>query len=269
MAANFRAGLPAFSVERDLLAFMAIFRNPEALVGGLPFAFSLLGILLAHELGHYFACRHYRLDASLPYFLPGPSVIGTFGAFIRIRSAIFSRKTLFDVGVAGPLAGFIVLIPMLFAGMAMSKQIPGIADRGDLVFGTPLLMSLLEMAFFPGVPSSDVYLHPIARAAWVGIFATALNLLPIGQLDGGHILYALFGEKHRTYSKIALGALIPLGFLYWPWWIWALALFIWGRKHPYIFDDEPLGTRRKWLAAISFAIFLLCFMPAPIQTQAP
>ena len=267
LAVNFEAGKPAFVVESDLLDWILPYQEPSRLFDGLPFAIALLGILMAHEMGHYLACRHYRLDATLPFFLPGPSLIGTFGAFIRIRSAIFSRRTLFDVGVAGPIAGFVVLVPILLIGLQMSRVVPGVADRGDLVFGTPLLLSLLEVLYFPGVPTSDIYLHPIARAAWVGIFATALNLLPIGQLDGGHIIYALFGQKHKKLTMVALGALIPLGFLYWPWWIWAVVLFFLGRRHPYIFDDEPLGTVRYILAIAAMLIFFLSFMPAPIQTQ--
>lgn len=267
LAANFHSGRPAFVIESDVLDWILPFREPGRLLAGLPFALTLIGILMAHEMGHYLACRHYRLDASLPYFLPGPSLIGTFGAFIRIRSPIFSRKTLFDVGVAGPIAGFLALVPVLLVGLYLSRVVPGAADRGDLVFGTPLLLSLLEHLYFPGVSSSDIYLHPIARAAWVGIFATALNLLPIGQLDGGHIIYALFGQSHRKLTMIALGALIPLGFLYWPWWIWAVALFFLGRKHPYVYDDEPLGRARYLWAVAALLIFLLSFMPAPIQTQ--
>lgn len=240
------------------------FLDPARLLNGLPFSLALLSILFVHEMGHYCACMHYRLDASLPYFLPAPSFIGTFGAFIRIRSAIYSKRVLFDVGVAGPIAGFIALIPFLISGLALSKQVPGIAEQGDLVFGTPLLLSFFEHLFFPGIPSSDIYLHPIARAAWVGLFATALNLLPIGQLDGGHILYAVFGERHKLMSKLTLAALIPLGFLYWPWWVWAVGLFFFGRKHPYIYDETSIGWKRKALAIVAMIIFLICFMPAPI-----
>jgi len=262
---NFQKNYPSFTLERDLLGMLDPFTDPAQLLTGIPFSVALLVILFVHEMGHYMACVYYRLDASLPYFLPAPSFIGTFGAFIRIRSAIYSRKTLFDVGIAGPIAGFIALIPFLITGLALSKQVPEIAEQGDLVFGTPLLLTYFEHLFFPGVPSSDIYLHPIARAAWVGLFATALNPLPIGQLDGGHILYAVFGEKHKALSWITLAALIPLGFLYWPWWVWAVGLFFFGRKHPYVSDEIPLGWKRKLLALFALVIFLICFMPAPIQ----
>lgn len=262
---NFHRNLPSFRLEQDLLLMLWPVDNPAVLLTGLPFSLALLFILLAHEMGHYLACVHYRLDASLPYFLPAPSFIGTFGAFIRIRSIIYSRKVLFDVGVAGPLAGFVALMPLLLIGISMSKRLPGIAHEGDILFGTPVLITLVERFFFPGVPSADIYLHPLARAAWVGLFATALNLLPVGQLDGGHILYALFGERHKTISKFTLAALIPLGFLYWPWWVWAVGLYFIGRKHPFIYDDTPIGATRVVLSIVALLLFLLSFMPAPIS----
>ncbi len=261
---NFKANRPAIVIEEPIERFLIPTLDWRVLVTGLPFAFTLLGILFAHEMGHYLTCRWYRLDASPPYFLPAPPVIGTFGAFIRIRSPVYSRKVLFDVAVAGPLAGFVVLVPFLIAGLALSKIVPGVAHQGDFVFGTPVLLMVLEGWFFPNAASADIYLHPIARAAWVGIFATALNLLPIGQLDGGHLVYALFGERHRLLTRVALAALIPLGFLYPAWWAWALLLFWLGRRHPFIFDAEPIGWWRKLLGLLSAIIFLVSFMPAPI-----
>ncbi len=206
---------------------------------------------------------YYGVDASLPYFIPAPTLMGTFGAFIRIRSAIYSKRILFDVGVAGPIAGFVFLMPALAVGLAFSKVIPGIAHQGDIQFGTPGLLWILQKAIFPGVPAADIYLHPVARAAWIGILATALNLLPIGQLDGGHILYALVGDKHKLLSKIFILALIPLGFRWWPWWLWAVALFILARRHPVIVDPYDIGSR-KWLALVSLIIFILCFTAAPV-----
>ncbi|MGH9665274.1 MAG: site-2 protease family protein, partial [Bryobacteraceae bacterium] len=174
----------------DLNAYSQLFAHPHILLAGLPFSLTLLTILLAHELGHYLMCLHYGVDASRPYFIPAPTLIGTFGAFIRIRSPIYSKRVLFDIGIAGPIAGFVVLLAPLIAGVALSKVSPGISLRSDLVYGTPGLLRLLEWIVFPGVSPQDIYLHPVARAAWVGLLATALNLLPIGQLDGGHILYA-------------------------------------------------------------------------------
>jgi membrane-associated protease RseP (regulator of RpoE activity) len=235
---------------------------------GLPFSLTLLGVLMAHEFGHYLACRYYRVNASLPYFIPAPTFIGTFGAFIRIRSPIYSKQVLFDVGIAGPLAGFVCVLPALAIGLAYSKVLPGIAGRGDLVFGVPPLLWLLEKAIFPGVAAADIYLHPVARAAWVGVFATALNLLPIGQLDGGHIVYSFIGERHRVFSKIFIAALLPLGFLYWPWFLWALVLFVLGRRHPSIFDSSRLSPGRRRLGYLALVIFLLCFMAAPLANAA-
>jgi membrane-associated protease RseP (regulator of RpoE activity) len=264
MAWNFANGLPVFRLEHDSLAFLSAWNDPRLLLTGLPFSLTLLGILLAHEFGHWCMCRHYGLDASLPYFLPAPTFIGTFGAFIRIRSIIYSRRELFDVGVAGPLAGFVLIVPAIYFGYAWSKVIPGVALRGDLVFGTPLIFRYFEQLIFPGARPVDLCLHPVAWAAWAGVFATALNLLPIGQLDGGHILYAWFGQRQLTLSKVFIALLVPLGFVYWPWWIWAVLLFIFGRKHPYIHDYVPLDGGRKALAVLAFVVFALCFMAAPV-----
>jgi membrane-associated protease RseP (regulator of RpoE activity) len=266
MADNFRHNRPAFQLEGDVAALVQGFREPSRFLAGLPFSLCLLGILLAHEMGHFLACRFYRLDASLPFFLPAPTFIGTFGAFIRIRSPIFTRQVLFDVGIAGPLAGFLLLLPVLGIGLAYSKVIPGIAERGDLVFGTPLMLWLALQAVFPGVPVSDIYLHPVARAAWVGLFATALNLLPIGQLDGGHILYSFVGERHRLLSRLFGAVLIPIGFFFWYGWLfWAGLLFLFGMRHPAIYDGAGMGRPRRKLAWVALAVFLLSFTLAPIK----
>lgn len=265
IAYNFHHNLPAFRVEEDLLAILEPIQQPALLLDGLPFALVLLLILGAHEFGHYYFCVRYALNASLPYFLPAPSFIGTFGAFIRIRSLIYSRADLFDVGVAGPMAGFFVLVPCLVLGLWHSRVIPGIAERGDMIFGQPLLLMLLEAVVFPHTSSADIALHPIARAAWVGLFATALNLLPIGQLDGGHVLYAWFGERYQRRSWMFLAMLIPLGFFWWPWWVWAGILYWLGRKHPYIHDEMGLDPVRQRWAIAAVILFLLCFMPAPFR----
>ena len=264
---NFRQNRPAFDIEHDLTAFASMWSHPLLLLGGLSFSLTLMTILLAHEFGHYLACRYYGINASLPYFIPAPTLIGTFGAFIRIRSPIYSKQVLFDVGIAGPLTGFVFLLPALGIGLACSKVLPGIAERGDLVFGVPLLLRLLESAVFPGVATSDIYLHPVARAAWVGIFATALNLLPIGQLDGGHIMYSFVGERHKLLSNLFIVALVPLGYWYWPWLLWAFFLLVLGRRHPSIFDASRLSPRRRVLGYLAFVIFGLCFMAAPISNS--
>jgi Zn-dependent protease len=254
-----------FDVEHSFDTYALAWHHPTQLFAGLPFSLTLAAILLAHEFGHYLACLYYRVDASLPYFLPAPSLIGTFGAFIRIRSAIYSKRVLFDIGVAGPLAGFVFLLPALGVGLAFSKVIPGIDNQSTIHFGVPLLQWLLQHAIFPGTRFADVYLHPVGRAAWIGIFATALNLLPIGQLDGGHILYSLAGDKHRRISMLAIAALVPLALFWWVWLVWAVVLFWMGRRHPIIHDAGDLGSGRRKLGWISLAIFVLCFMPAPIM----
>jgi membrane-associated protease RseP (regulator of RpoE activity) len=270
LQSDFNRNLP-FDVEHYLYAFVNVWSHPALIWQGLPFSLTLLTILLAHESGHYLACLYYGVDASLPYFLPAPTLMGTFGAFIRIRSAIYSKRVLFDIGVAGPLAGFVFLMPALAVGLAFSKVIPGIAHQSNIQFGTPGLLWILQKAIFPGVPAADIYLHPVARAAWIGILATALNLLPIGQLDGGHILYALAGDRHKMLSMIFIAALIPLGIFsgWWPWCIWAVALFILARRHPVIVDAAVLSPGRKWLALTALIVFLLCFTVAPVLEGAP
>jgi membrane-associated protease RseP (regulator of RpoE activity) len=268
---NFRYNRAAL-LEDDLISvFLAIpsyLMDPVRLLPGLPFAFTLLLILFAHEMGHYLACRYYRIDASPPYFLPAPTLIGTFGAFIRIRSAIPLRTQLFDVAIAGPLAGFAFVIPAAGIGLALSKVIPGVAERGDVLFGTPLFLRVLELAVFPGVAAADITLHPIARAAWVGMLATALNLLPIGQLDGGHILYSFVGDVHKMLSRIFVAGLIPLGIFYSrSWLIWAALLFFFGMRHPKIYDSNALGPGRSRLGLLALIIFALCFTVSPIELR--
>ena len=261
MQNDFERNVP-FELERSLELWGFFWRHPAALLQGLPYSLTLLLILLAHEFGHYLASTFHQVDSSLPYFLPSP-ILGTFGAFIRIRSPIYSRRALFDIGIAGPLAGFVFLLPALAVGIAFSKVIPGIAHQGSQHFGVPVLQWLLEHAIFPGAASADIYLHPVARAAWVGMFATAMNLLPIGQLDGGHILYSFFPVRHRTVSKVMCLLLLPLGIFWTAWFFWAVVLWLMGRRHPIVYDvAEPNAARRKlgWLA---LAVFILCFTWQP------
>ncbi|MBI4889660.1 MAG: site-2 protease family protein [Acidobacteria bacterium] len=265
LAFNFKHNLPAFDLDRDLSAFAEAFRDPTLLLAGLPYSLTLLLVLSAHEFGHWFACRFHSIGASLPFFLPAPTFIGTFGAFIRFRSAVKNRFELFDVGVAGPLAGFLFAIPALGIGLALSKAVPGIGQAGEFQFGTPLLIRGLEWWLFPGVAPADIYLHPVARAGWVGLFATALNLLPIGQLDGGHIVYACFGERHKQVSTAVIALLFLLGFVYWPWWAWSVVLFFLGRRHFYVFGRSALVSGRRVVFYLTLLIFVLCFIAAPVQ----
>jgi membrane-associated protease RseP (regulator of RpoE activity) len=268
LAQSFQDERPLELVDQYIHVFTTMHARPLLLMDGLAFSITLMTILLAHELGHYFTCRYYGIDASLPYFLPFPlSPIGTLGAFIRIRSPIYTRQALFDVGIAGPLAGFTVLLPFLAIGMALSKKSAGIADQGDVTFGVSAIQRIFEMIRFPGVHSSDILLHPVARAAWVGILATALNLLPIGQLDGGHILYAFTGRRHKLLSRIFVIALIPLAFFghSYSWLVWAALLFFFALRHPVIYDVTKLDKNRVTLGLAALAIFLLTFTLAPLR----
>lgn len=267
MAFDFHNNLPPFS-GGDLEALGRFFRDPGLLAGGLPFSLTLLAILLAHEFGHYLACVFYRVDASLPYFLPAPTPIGTLGAFIRIRSPIFTMRELFDIGIAGPLAGALFLLPAFAIGLAYSKVLPGIGEESELIFGAPLIQRLLMAAVFPGAPSEDVYLHPVARAAWVGALATALNLLPIGQLDGGHILYSFVGRWHRRLSQLFVALLVPLAYFSLSWLVWAILLFFFGLRHPAIYDSSGLSRGRKWLGLLALSLFILCFTLTPLRIEA-
>jgi membrane-associated protease RseP (regulator of RpoE activity) len=262
MQNDFERNVP-FDLEQSLELWGYFWSHPAALLQGLPYSLTLLLILLAHEFGHYIASAFHRVDSSLPYFLPSPA-LGTFGAFIRIRSPIYSRRALFDIGIAGPLAGFVFLAPALAVGLAFSKVIPGIAHGGNQYFGVPVLQWLLEHAIFPGAVSGDIYLHPVARAAWVGMFATAMNLLPIGQLDGGHIIYSLFPARHRAVSKALCLLMLPLGALWYPWLLWAVILWWLGRRHPVVYDSTELGAARRMLGWLALAIFILCFTYQPI-----
>ncbi len=258
-----------FDFDSDLLGYARMWQDPAYLLAGLPFSLTLLTILLAHEMGHYFAARYYRVDVTLPFFIPAPTLIGTFGAFIRIRSAILSKRILFDIGIAGPLAGFALLVWPMVAGISLSRVVPGIGASGDLVFGTPLIFRLFEWVQFPGVATSDIYLHPVARAAWVGVLATALNLLPIGQLDGGHILYSFLGERTRMLSRIFVFLLVLMGFFFaWSWFFWAAILFF-TLRHPAIVDPTPLGRTRVWLGLVALIILVLSFTPAPVRAAGP
>ncbi len=232
---------------------------------GFSFSLPLMTILLCHEFGHYLECRRRGLDASLPYFLPSPTLLGTLGAFIRIRSPFYTREGLFDVGISGPIAGFVALIPFLVGGIYLSQVMPAPLNA-QVVFGTPLLMRAVEMLCFPGVPSSRILLHPMAIAALGGMLTTAINLMPVGQLDGGHVLYAIGGERwHRRISSALVLVLVLLGFIYWPWWIWAVAMFFLGRRHPLTYDRSPVSHRRLILAGAALIMLILSISLVPVR----
>ena len=234
---------------------------------GMPYSFSLLLILLCHELGHYFTARAYRVDTSPPYFLPMPfTMVGTLGAFIRIRSPFPNRRALLDVGLAGPIAGFLVCLPLLAAGVASSRAGPMIS--GGLQFGEPVVFRLFASVFGPAVPDGEVlYLSPMGLAAWFGLLVTAINLLPMGQLDGGHALYALLRNRAVRVSRTVHLLMFPLAVWSPTWLVWGLLCLVLGarRPHPPTLDDAlPLGRSRRLLAAAGLATFVLCFTPEPI-----
>lgn len=260
-----------FSGDDSYASILVPLEHPRLLLMGIPFSFTLMGILLAHELGHYFACKVYRIDASYPYFLPAPTFIGTFGAFIRIRSPITTRRALFDVGLAGPVVGFLVALPAMGFAVATAKIVPDAPIGGYPLIGNPPLVWLLAAMFHPGIHPAWMLLHPIGRAAAVALFATALNLLPAWQLDGGHILYSLAGGTHRRVSLIVSLALIGLG-LYtsyiWAFWGFLLLLLTLRFRHPPVIDVwQPLDSARRIWAVVAVAIFFLCFTPWQIANQ--
>jgi membrane-associated protease RseP (regulator of RpoE activity) len=257
----------AASFDEFVVSLKLLYKDPSALASGFPFAISLLFILLAHELGHYFACNHHRIRASYPYFIPAPTLIGTLGAFILMRSPIRSRRALFDVGASGPLVGFVVAIPILIYGVMHSHIAPGItSDDADVVFGVPLALRLLAHRFFPGADPLTVLLHPVARAAWVGLFATSLNLLPAGQLDGGHILRSVSPRLHQWAGWLVPLVLIALAYRQ-PniWGLWAgILLALRFLRIPPIYDERPLDAARTVLAVATLLVMILCFMPVPL-----
>jgi hypothetical protein len=232
---------------------------------GLSFSLPVLTILLVHEMGHYLACRHYRLPSTLPYFLPLPAVLGTLGAFIRIRVPMRSKRELFDVGVAGPLAGFVALLPFLLYGVAHSQPVALRAGAGALrlVPGQCLALELVTWLFHGRLASGEVLrLHPCALAAWFGLLATAINLLPLGQLDGGHILYAVAGRWQRRLALPLWGALALAGMLWGGWVLWCVVIFAMGLFHPAVIDEAtPLDRRRLAVAAAALLVLVLCFTP--------
>jgi Predicted membrane-associated Zn-dependent proteases 1 len=246
----------------------SLLMDPGRWLAGLPYALSVLSILLAHEMGHYWACRYYQIPVSLPYFLPGLPILGTFGAFIRIRGPIPNRKALFDVGVAGPLAGFVVAIPFIIYGMSHSHVLStSESGASEFLLGLPLGLVAAQRWFFPHLPEGSLLqLSPYLSAAWVGLLATSLNLLPAGQLDGGHLCYAISRRLHARMSRATLVGVILLGALHRAWLVWAVALLFLGERHPPLLDEsEPLSPGRKALAILALVVFLLSFMPVPIE----
>lgn len=261
-----------FGVALTPRVVAGVWTDPSQLRTGLSFSIPALVILLAHELGHYIACRRYRLPATLPYFLPVPLNFGTFGAFIKIKAPIRSKKELFDVGIAGPIAGFVALLPFLVYGVAHSVPAPLHLSPNETGFGLWHLGRCLaiQLAAWPfhGWLGSGVVLnlHPFALAAWLGLLATAINLLPLGQLDGGHILYAATGRFQRRLALPLWLALAGIGIVWRGWLLWSVIVLVIGLFHPPIADEStPLDPFRRGLAWIALVMLVLSFMPQPLD----
>jgi len=243
--------------------------NPLGIIQGWPFSVTLMLILGFHEFGHYYYAQKHNVNATLPYFIPAPTFIGTFGAFIKIKSPIYRKNALLQIGAAGPIAGFIIAVPALIIGLMLSQVVEvNSADIG-ITLGDSILMKFLIAVIFPNLGGTqDIMLHPIAFAGWIGLLVTMLNLLPIGQLDGGHIAYAMLGRKHDKVAKFALLALIPMGLLSLNWLVWAVLILVLMRttKHPPVHDvDAPLSIQNKRIGYVCLAIFILCFIPIPFR----
>jgi len=272
MQYNFLHNQPVFTFGDEYLPMFAVgwaLHQPANLLLGLPFAITLTLILMAHEMGHYLYCKRYGVWATLPFFLPAPWMFGTLGAVIRIRSPIRSRTALFDIGIAGPIAGFVVAVAVLIVSLGLSKPLPPGLAPGDLELGYPLIFRvthhLLAASNATSLPLSRVLLHPTAIAAWVGMLATALNLLPGGQLDGGHIVFSLAPRAHRLVSRLTILVLLPMAYLWAGWFLWALLLQLSSMRHPQVADWPRVSGRRTWLAVFALLMLVLTLTPAPIQ----
>lgn len=252
-------------------AWRLLTERPGELVNGIPFALTLLLILGTHELAHFACSQWHRVPASLPLFIPGlPILVGTFGAIIRVRGPILERKALFDIGISGPLAGLVVAVVALVVGLRWSHVEVGInASSPFLVGGSLLLDAIVSGVMGDLPPGSSVNLHPIAEAAWFGLFVTCLNLLPIGQLDGGHVAYAMWGERQRHIAFALLPILLALGYFGWHGWlVWVGVSGLLGFAHPSIpHPESTLGPVRTWLGRATVVLFFLIFPPIPIMSR--
>ncbi len=265
--------LPANKPKVNIILFvLTVFST--YLTGGLWYALPVIAILFTHEMGHYLMCRKYNVPATLPFFIPFPLLnpFGTLGAVIQMRGRIPNRKALFDIGVAGPLAGLALSLPALYFGIVMSDIVAETETAGTgFYLGESLMYKIISSVAIGNVPQSyQVVLHPLAYAGWVGLFVTALNLLPIGQLDGGHVYYSMFGKRGKTGTYIFLAGLGVATINYPGWGLLFIILLFLGRRHPAPIDDyTPLDKNRRLLAYVVFVIFILCFIPEPFQFMQP
>jgi membrane-associated protease RseP (regulator of RpoE activity) len=277
MQYNFAHNLPALSLIDDSWIFPIrwFFSDPRHALQGLPFAAAVMLFFLAHEMGHYLFCRRYGIYATLPFFIPMPTLIGTMGAVIVIRSPIRSRRALFDIGIAGPIAGFLVALALLVISLGWSKPMPATLHPGmdDIEIGYPLIfrwMHALVGAMNPasalaGLPLNRILLHPVGIAAWVGMFATALNLLPGGQLDGGHILYSISPRAHWYVSRLAILILLPMAYYFWAGWlVWAILLQLSSLRRPQVAEFPQVSGIRAWLAMGALFMLVCTLSLAPL-----
>jgi membrane-associated protease RseP (regulator of RpoE activity) len=268
---NFTEGMPPVVRDGDLWPWPWLMQNPEKFAGGLAFSGALLAILLIHEFGHYFACRAHKIRASLPWVLPAPTLSGTMGAVIRIRSRMPSMNAVMDVGIYGPLAGYVVSVFAVAVGFALSFHSPIDAPHALVRFGgEPLTIRLLHhllVQWDPTIPSfDDIAPHPILVAGWIGLFITSLNLIPGGQLDGGHILYAISPRLNRWATKLLPFVLFLAGAVFWMgWMLWGVFMLLPVMRHPKVPAEEPLSRSRLLLGLVGLAILLLTFTPVPFS----
>ena len=246
--------------------------HPARLLGGLPFMLTLMVFFMAHEMGHYLYCRRYGVHATLPFFIPAPTPIGTMGAVIIIRSRIRSRTALFDIGIAGPIAGFVVALIILGFSLAWSKPIHPNAIAADYQFGFPLVFPLMQQflssfGWLRGaetLPFDQILVHPVAIAAWIGMLATSLNLLPGGQLDGGHIVFSIVPRFHKIISRLTILALLVMAYYLWTgWFIWAILLWLSSFRHPQVAEWPQVSGKRVWLAVFALLMLALTLTPSP------
>jgi len=266
---NFERGAPQFSSDDDFLPITWILEQPSRLLLGVPFSAALLCILLAHEMGHFVYAQRNHVHATLPFFLPAPTLIGTFGAFIRIRSPIPTRAVLMEIGIAGPIAGFLCVVPVLLLSLLLSRPLD---HASNLPTGLPLLFQMGWKFLHPhsSVRLEQVNLHPIAFAAWVGLLATSLNLLPGGQLDGGHIVYAIAPKMHGLATRLCSLILLPMGFFLWGGWLlWGLVLLLPVMRHPPVPELPELDLKRKLLGVAAVLMLVLSFVPVPFSEHTP
>jgi membrane-associated protease RseP (regulator of RpoE activity) len=275
MQYNFQHGRAALSLDDDSVPYFPAswaYTHPARLLGGVPFMATLMLFFLAHEMGHYLCCRRYGVYATLPFFIPMPTPIGTMGAVILIRSRIRSRTALFDIGIAGPIAGFVVALAVLAVSLAWSKPAhPGIV-AAEYELGYPFIFQLLHRLMasvgllrgYAALPLEHVLLHPMAIAAWVGMFATSLNLLPGGQLDGGHIVFAIAPRVHKLVSRLTILILLPMAYYFWMGWlVWAILLQVSSLRHPQVAEWPRVTGGRMWLALFALLMLALTLTPAP------